>query len=77
MNILNEYTFIWEREKDKYVILEDQFGKSIFNIQNNALSILLIEDDNIKSLVLQKMIDNGNQVYHSIEELQLLVENNK
>ena len=33
MNMLDEYSYIWQTDKDKYVLLNDELGNSILFIK--------------------------------------------
>ena len=70
MDTLNEYSYIWGKDKDKYVILQDELENSIFFINGKELMFLLIEDDNISDLIVSKMLECGNKVYSNILELR-------
>lgn len=70
MDALNEYSYIWGADKDKYVLLKDEFGFSILSINGKEIMFLLIEDDIVADSVIAKMMECGNQVYYSIAELK-------
>lgn len=70
MNALNEYSYIWETEKDNYVLLNDGFGDSILFINGKEVLFFLVEDDALADSIIAKMLESGNQVYNSIAELQ-------
>ena len=70
MNMLSEYSYIWETDKDKYVLLNDELGSSIIFINDKDIMFLLIEEDALVDSVIAKMLENGNQVYNNITELQ-------
>lgn len=70
MNELNELSYIWEKEKDKYVLLKDKLDNSILYINEKEIMFVLIEDDELDDLIISKMIESGNKVYNSIDELQ-------
>lgn len=71
MSLLNEYSYIWEEDRDKYVLVTDELGESIFYINENEIMYFLIEDDMLDTLIINKMLANGNRIYKSIEELQV------
>lgn len=70
MDAINEYSYIWDTEKEKYVLLDDNVGKSILVIDGEEIMFFLIEEDALADLIIEKMINAGNKVYKSIEELQ-------
>ena len=45
MSDLNEYSYIWEKDKEKYVLLDDEISKSILFLDDNKIMFYLIEDD--------------------------------
>lgn len=70
MNTLSEYSYIWEADKDKYVLLNDELGSSILFINDREIMFFLIEEDALVDSIIAKMLENGNKVYNSITELQ-------
>lgn len=70
MKNVNEYSYIWEEDKEKYVLVSDEYGDCIFEIGGTELMFLLIEDDALAELIVENMIKNGNKVYKSIIELK-------
>ena len=70
MDTLNEYSYIWGADKDKYVLLKDEFGASILSVNGKEFMFLLIEDDIVADSVIAKMMEYGNRVYNSIAELK-------
>ena len=71
MNTLSEYSYIWEADKDKYVLLDDELGSSILFINDDKeIMFLLIEEDALVDSIIAKMLENGNKVYNNIKELQ-------
>lgn len=70
MDVLKDYAYIWETDRDKYVLLNDDFGNSILAIGEGEIKFLLIENDALLDMVVEKMQERGNKVYGSIAELQ-------
>ena len=70
MNMLDEYSYIWQTDKDKYVLLNDELGNSILFIKEKEIMFFLIEDDALLDLIMSKMMEHGNKIYNSIAELQ-------
>lgn len=70
MNALDEYSYIWQTDKDKYVLLKDELGNSILFIKEKVIMFFLIEDDVLLDLIISKMTEHGNKIYNSIAELQ-------
>lgn len=70
MDALNEYSYMWESDKDKYVLLNDELGNSILYLNGKEIMFFLIEDDVLVDSIITKMLESGNKVYNSISELQ-------
>ena len=70
MNMLDEYSYIWQTDKDKYILLNDELGNSILFIKEKEIMFFLIEDDALLDLIISKMMEHGNKIYNSIAELQ-------
>ena len=70
MNRLDEYSYIWEVDKDKHVLLSDDLGDSILYIKEKEIMFVLIEDDELHNMIISKMLEHGNKLYNSIAELQ-------
>lgn len=70
MNLLEEYSYIWQTDKDKYVLLSDELGNSILFIKGKEIMFFLIEDDALHELIISKMMEHGNKIYNSIAEIQ-------
>lgn len=68
--MLDEYSYIWQSDKDKYVLLNDELGKSILFIKEKEIMFFLIEDEALLELIISKMIEHGNKIYNSIGALQ-------
>lgn len=70
MNKLSEYSYIWETDKEKYVLVDDDLGRSIFFIKDKEIMFFLLEDDDLLDMIICKMIESGNKKYSSVIELQ-------
>ena len=70
MDVLNEHSYIWESDRDRYVLVKDELEYDIIFINEKELMFFLIEDDTLADLIINKMLENGNKVYNSIKELQ-------
>lgn len=70
MSMLDEYSYIWQTDKDKYVLLNDELGISIIFIKKKEMMFFLVEDDALLNLIISKMMEHGNKIYNSIVELQ-------
>ena len=70
MNLLEEYSYIWQTDKDKYVLLRDELGNSILFIKGKEIMFFLFEDDALHELIISKMREHGNKIYNSIAEIQ-------
>lgn len=75
MKNINEYSYIWEEDKENYVLVSDEYGDGIFQINGTELMFFLVEDDALAELIVDNMIKNGNKVYKSIIELKEDIEN--
>lgn len=73
MDALNEYSYIWESDKDKYVLLNDELDISILYLNEKEVMFFLIEDDELSDSIITKMLESGNKVYNSIDELQVAI----
>ena len=73
MHLLESYSHIWQEDKDKYILLNDELGYRIFSIKENEIMFFLIEDDALYELIISKMVEHGNIVYNSIEEIQQVI----
>jgi len=60
---VDTYSYIWTTEKDKWVLVESKLSGeySITYITPRSSGGLIIEDDEIYELVIQKMIEEGNR----------------
>lgn len=70
MSDLNEYSYIWEKDKEKYVLLDDEISKSILFLDDNKIMFYLIEDDELVEQIINRMLAAGNKIYTSITELR-------
>ncbi len=61
MNKLSEYSHIWETDKEKYVLVDDDLGRSIFFIKDKEIMFFLLEDDDLLDMIICKMIESGNK----------------
>lgn len=73
MSNLDEFSNIWTIDKEKYVVLDDEYGKSVLYINDNRIMFVLIEDDELANQVIDRMIFEGNKIYTDINELQNLI----
>lgn len=73
MHLLESYSHIWQEDKDKNVCLMMNPGIEYFLLKKMKLCFFLIEDDAQYELVISKMMEHGNKVYNSIEEIQQVI----
>lgn len=60
----NDYTYLWTTSKDKYVLVKTEYGYGIVNkIEQMVLSI---SDEELETMIIQKMIEEGNKIYETI-----------
>ena len=71
MRDINYYSYIWEKDKEKYVLLDDEIGKSILYLNGNKVMFYLIEDNELVEQIIERMIVAGNKKYTSIDELRI------
>lgn len=70
---MEEYSYIWRAEKDKYVLLDDEFGRSILSINSEGIKFLLIEDDSLTNEIINKMLECGNRRYSSMKDMERFI----
>lgn len=73
MDMLDEYSYIWKTDKDKYVLLIDELGSSVLFIKEKEIMFFLVEDDALLDLIISKMMEHGNKIYNSIAELRKMI----
>lgn len=69
MDSLNELSYVWESDKDNYILWHHDRRYNILCIKGKELGFLLIEDDELHHAVVTKMLESGNVVCNSIEEI--------
>ncbi len=69
-NRLTKHSYMWEEDKDKYALLIDEVGCSIFNINGKELMFVVIEEEDLHDLIVQKMMNSGTECYRNFAELQ-------
>ena len=75
-NVL-EYAYMWNQEKDRYVLVKDDLGESIFEITENEIMYCLIEDETVREEVVEIMEREGNETFYSMAELIEYFEKNR
>lgn len=75
-NVL-EYAYMWNEEKDRYVLVKDELGKGIFEITEKEIMYCLIEDETVLREVVKIMEREGNQTFYSMAELKEYFEKNR
>lgn len=63
---ITKYSYLWESEKDEWVLVDSEYGYSIVNKKNRGM--LLISNDELEEAVINKMKEAGNKEYSSILE---------
>ncbi len=71
MSDLEKYDYIWSTDKDKYVLIDDDFEKSILCVNEKKVVFVLLEDDTLTKNIIDNMLKSGNKTYNSINELQI------
>lgn len=72
-NVL-EYAYMWNQEKDRYVLVKDELGESIFEMTEKEIMYCLIEDEKVQREVVKIMEREGNETFYSMDELKEYVE---
>ena len=78
MNMLDEYSYIWQTDKDKYVLLNDELGNSILFIKEKEIMFpgyIFIDSDNPQQIYehlnsvpeLTKMLGRDKNEFTPIE----------
>ncbi len=65
MNIEN-YSYVWNEKKNDYVLVKTEFGYAI--VDKMEKSMLLISDENLEKIVINKMLECGNKIYDNINQ---------
>ena len=63
---LNEFSYIWEKEKSDWVLVSTEYGYSVVN-RRTQMS-LLVSDDILEKTIINRMLKEGNQIYASITD---------
>lgn len=63
MNI-DAYKYLWEEEKEDWVLVNTEYGYVIVN--KRTQSALLLSDDALEDEIVQKMKNAGNKEYDDI-----------
>lgn len=66
MNI-NDYGYLWDKGCYDNVLIKGNLGYIIFNRVNNSL--IAIENEVLSRQIINKMLENGNPIYESIQNL--------
>ncbi len=75
-NVL-EYAYMWNQEKDRYVLVKDELGESIFEMTEKEIMYCLIEDEKVQREVVKIMEREGNETFYSMAELIEYFEKNR
>ncbi len=65
MYSIDRYSYLWTTEKEDWV-LADPLDYSIVNRKRHSL--LLIEDDTLEKMLIERMLKEGNRVFDDINE---------
>lgn len=65
MNI-DEFSYIWEEEKEDYVLVDTEYGYAVINKRTQMA--LLISDDALEEAIVAKMLSEGCKVYSDIND---------
>lgn len=61
---ITKYSYIWEDEKEDWVLVDSEDGYCIVNIKSQGM--LLISNDELENAIVDKMEEAGNKKYSSI-----------
>lgn len=71
MNKLGDFQYLWTTDKDKYCL---EVLNGIFYIMDENCMMLLVEDDELYSLLVEKMICNGVKIVERDNSTEKTVE---
>lgn len=60
------YNYLWDSEKDDWVLVSTSFGYGIVNKRNQ--SVLAVSDEDLESALIERMLTEGNRKYADINE---------
>ena len=63
---INEYDYLWNSEKDEWVLVNTSFGYGIVN--KKTQSALLVSDEALESALIDRMLSEGNKIYDDIND---------
>ncbi len=63
---INEYDYLWNSEKDDWVLVNTSFGYGIVN--KKTQSALLVSDEALESALIDRMLSEGNKIYDDIND---------
>ena len=66
MTNINEYNYLWETEKENWVLVNTSFGYGIIDKKNHMM--LMIEDEDLEKALIDRMLREGNNVYEDITD---------
>lgn len=62
---LDEYKYLWESEKEDWVLVNSPYGYGIINKQTR--SMMLVSDEVLEKAIIDSMLAAGNKVYDDID----------
>lgn len=63
---IDEYKYLWDSEKDDWVLVSTSFGYGIVNKKNQ--SVLVVSDEALELALIERMLAEGNKKYADINE---------
>lgn len=63
---LDEYSYLWESERDNWVLVNSPYGYGI--IDKKTHSMLLVSDNDLEAALIDKMLASGNKTYENIDD---------
>ncbi len=63
---MNEYSYLWNEEKNDWVLVHTEYGYSIVNKKSQMA--LMVSDGELEEALIDRMIQEGNRKYDNIQE---------
>ena len=63
---LSEYEYLWTTEKEKWVLVNTEFGYGIIN--KYSQSMLFVSNDELETAIIERMKSEGCKIYENIKD---------
>ena len=63
---IDKYNYLWETEKDNWVLVDTEYGYSIINKKEQTA--LVVSGEKLESALIQQMLKAGNKIFNDIKE---------